>query len=84
MSFVGCSFDVFSGCHLYADSPFTYAIRPECSAGLVVIEVLGSQIGLGIRVALESGLRPNHAHQAVLSGRCQVKAEAAYKCNRGL
>ena len=21
--------------HLYADSPFTYAIRPECSAGLM-------------------------------------------------
>ena len=38
MSSVGCSLDVRFGCCLYAASPFTYAIRPECSAGLVVID----------------------------------------------
>ena len=29
-------------------------------------------------------IETNHAHQAVLSGRCQVKAEAAYKYSRRL
>ena len=42
MSSVGCSGDVRSGCCLYAVSSLTYAIRPECSAGLVAIKALGS------------------------------------------
>ena len=33
--------------------PFTYAIHPKCSAGLVVIKALGSQRPFGIPVASE-------------------------------
>ena len=43
MSSVGCSLAVRSGCCLYAASPFTYAIRPECSAGLVVTDEFGQK-----------------------------------------
>ena len=108
--------------YLYAVSSLTYAIRPECSARLVVIKALGSQRWLGIWVASEfypnrpktiqnvrkqlciyeqTDTQPHavrrtlhfvlcaatklvHAYRAVLSGRCQVKEEAAYKNLRRL
>ena len=63
MSSVGCFLDVRSGCCLYAASPLTYAIRPDCSARLVVIEALGSERCLGIQRASEIKLnRPQAIH----------------------
>ena len=61
MSSIGCSGNVIFWLHLYADSPFTYAIRPECSAGLAVIKRLGWQRCWGIRVDTEFKLKRLHA-----------------------
>ena len=45
-----------SGCFCTQPPPFTYAIRPKCSAGLVVIGGFRSWRGLGVRVASECKL----------------------------